>query len=111
MISFRIDSFDLLAVQGNLKSLLQYHNLKASILGHSALFMVQLSHLYMTTGKTICWHSDVSAFEYAVLVCHSFSSKEQVSFNFMVVVAVHSDFGAQENKISFSIFSLLFAIK
>ena len=53
LISFRIDWFDLLALQGILKSLLQHHNLKASILQPSAFFMVQLSHLYMTTGKTI----------------------------------------------------------
>ena len=53
MISFRIDWFNLLAVQGTLQSLLQYHNSKASILQHSAFFMVQLSHSYMTTGKTI----------------------------------------------------------
>ena len=53
LISFRIDWFDLLAVQGTLKSLLQHQNLKASILWHSAFFMVQLSHLYMITGKTI----------------------------------------------------------
>ena len=53
LIYFRIDWFDLLAVQGTLKSLLQHHRLKASILQHSAFFMVQLSHLYMTTGKTI----------------------------------------------------------
>ena len=53
LISFRIDWFDLPAVQGTLKSLLQHHNFKASILRHSAFFMVQLSHLYMTTGKTI----------------------------------------------------------
>ena len=51
--SFRIDWFDLLAVQGALKSLLQYHSSKVSILPHSAFIMVQLSHLYMTTGKTI----------------------------------------------------------
>ena len=51
--SFRIDSFDLLAVQGTLESLLQHHILKASVLHHSAFSMVQLSHLYMTTGKTI----------------------------------------------------------
>ena len=50
-ISFKIDGFDLLAVQGTLKSLLQHHNLKASILWDSAFFMVQLSHAYMTTGK------------------------------------------------------------
>ena len=53
LVSFRIDWFDLLAVQGTLKSLLQPHGLKASILWCSAFFMVQLSHLYMTTGKTI----------------------------------------------------------
>ena len=53
LISFRIDWFDLLSVQGTLKSLIQLHNLKASILQHSAFSMVQLSHLYMTTGKTI----------------------------------------------------------
>ena len=53
LISFRIDWFDLLAVQGTLKSLLQYHSSKASILRHSAFFMVQLSHACMTTGKSI----------------------------------------------------------
>ena len=53
LISFRIDWFDLLAVQGTLKSLLQHHSSKASILWHSAFFIVQLSHPYMTTGKTI----------------------------------------------------------
>ena len=53
LISFRIDWYDLFAVQGTLKSLLQHHSLKASILWHSAFFMVQLLHPYMTTGKTI----------------------------------------------------------
>ena len=53
LISFRIVWFDLLAVQGTLKSLLQQHGSKASTLRHSALFMVQFSHPYMTTGKTI----------------------------------------------------------
>ena len=53
LISFRIDWFDLLAVQGTLKSLLQHHSSKAAILQHSAFFIVQLSHPYMTTGKTI----------------------------------------------------------
>ena len=53
LISFRMDWLDLLAVQGTLKSLLQYHSSKASILQHSAFFTVQLSHPYMTTGKTI----------------------------------------------------------
>ena len=53
LISFRVDWLDLLAVQGTLKSLLQHHSSKASILRHSAFFTVQLSHPYMTTGKTI----------------------------------------------------------
>ena len=53
LISFRIDWLDLLAVQGTFKSLLQHHSSKASVLWHSAFFMVQLSHPYMTTGKTI----------------------------------------------------------
>ena len=53
LISFRIDWFDLLAIQVTLKSLLQRHSSKVSILQHSAFLMVQLSHLYMTTGKTI----------------------------------------------------------
>ena len=52
LISFRIDWFDLLAVQGSLKSLLQHHSLKASVLQHSTFFIVKLSHPYMTTGKT-----------------------------------------------------------
>ena len=53
LISFRMDWLDLLAVQGTLKSLLQHHSSKASILWHSAFFTVQLSHPYMITGKTI----------------------------------------------------------
>ena len=71
LISFRMDWLDLLAVQGTLKSLLQHHSSKASILRCSALFTVQLSHPYMTTGKTIVltrrtFVDNVSAFEYAV---------------------------------------------
>ena len=53
LIFFRIDWLDLLAVQGTLKSLLQYHSSKASIFWHSAFFILQLSHPYMTTGKTV----------------------------------------------------------
>ena len=53
LISFRIDCYDLFAVQGTLKSLLQHHSSKASLLQHSAFFIIQLSHPYMTTGKTI----------------------------------------------------------
>ena len=55
LISFRMDWLDLLAVQGTLKSLLQHYSSKASILRRSAFFIVQLSHPYMTTGKTIAW--------------------------------------------------------
>ena len=75
LISFRIDWFDLLAVQGTLKSLLQHHNSRASILCCLAFFMVQITYAYMTTGKTIaltiwtfvdCMDSNVSAFEYTV---------------------------------------------
>ena len=67
LISFRIDWFDLLAVQGTLKSLLQHHSSKASIFWHSAFFVVQLSCPYMTMGKTIAltiqtFESNVSAF-------------------------------------------------
>ena len=73
LISFRMDWLDLLAVQGTLKSILQHHSSKALILQRSAFFTVQLSHPYMTTGKTIaltfldlCWQSNISAFEYAI---------------------------------------------
>ena len=53
LISFMIDWFDLLAVQKTLKNLLQHHNLKASVIPHSAFFVFQVSHSYMTTGKTV----------------------------------------------------------
>ena len=73
LMSFRMDWLDLLAVQGTLKSLLQHHSSKASILWHSAFFTVQLSHPSMTTGKTIaltrwtfCRQCNVSAFQYAI---------------------------------------------
>ena len=65
LISFRMDWLDLLAVQQTLKSLLQHHSSKASIFQCSAFFIVQLSHPYVTTGKTIAltfWQSNVSAF-------------------------------------------------
>ena len=72
LISFRLTGFDLLAVQRTLKSLLQYHSLKASILWCSTFFTVQLAHLYTTTGKfvsltrqTFVSKSDVSAFQYS----------------------------------------------
>ena len=55
LISLRVDRFDLLADQGTLKNVLQKHSLKASVLWHSAFFMIQHSHAYMTTGKIIAW--------------------------------------------------------
>ena len=79
LISLRMDWLDLLVVQGTLKSLLQHHSSKASILRCSAFFIVQLSHPYMTTGKTMAltrWQSNVSAFSYAIWFGHNFSSKE-----------------------------------
>ena len=82
LISFRMDWSDLLAVQGTLKSLLQQHSSKASVLWCSAFFIVQLSHPYMTTGKTIALTRQtfvgqvMSAFQYAVYVGHNFPSKE-----------------------------------
>ena len=72
LVSFRMDWLDLLAVQGTCKILLQHHSLKASVLRRSAFFTVQLSHPYMTTGKTIALTRQtsvgkvISAFEYAV---------------------------------------------
>ena len=92
-----MDCFDLLAVQGTLKSLLQHHSSKVSILLCSPFFMFQLSLLYMTYWKghsfdymELCWPSDV-CFIYALCVCHSFSSKDQASFDFMAAVTSHID--------------------
>ena len=88
LISFRMDWLDLLAVLETLKSLLQHHSSKASVLQRSAFFMVQLSHPYMTTGKT------------TALTRGTFVSKViSLLFNFMVVVTVCNDFGTQENKL------------
>ena len=107
LISFRMDWFDLLAVQGTLKSLLQHHSSKASILQHSAFFIVQLSYPYLTTGKTIAltrWTfvGKVMSLLFNMLsrIARSFSSKEQVSFNFMAAVTICNDFGAPQNKVS-----------
>ena len=79
LISFRIDWLDLLAVQGTLKSFLQHHSSKALILQCSAFFIVQLSHPYMTTGKTIALTRQIFTFQYICrvpcpnLVCISFT--------------------------------------
>ena len=103
LISFRIDWFDILAVKGTLKSLLQHHGSKALILQHSNFFMVQLSHPYMTTGKTIAltrWNFAGKVTSLLFNMLSNFSSKEQASFNFMAAVIICSNFGAQENKTS-----------
>ena len=67
--SFRIYGFDLLAVQETLKSLLQHHSSTASILRHSAFFTVQLSHLYMTTGKTIALTAAAKSLQSCLTLC------------------------------------------
>ena len=97
LISFRIDWFDLLAIEGTLRSLLQHHSSKASIHLCSAFFMVQLSHPCMTTGKTM-------ALTRWTFVLFNMLSRFVIAFrqeqvNFMAAFIVHSDFGAQENKI------------
>ena len=112
LISFRIYWFDLLTVQGALKSLLQNHSSKASILWCSACFMVQLSHPYMTTGKkTIAL--TLQAFVGKVMsLLFSMLSTFVIAFlswskclNFMAEVTIYSDFGVQENSLTISIVS------
>ena len=107
LISFRIDWFDLLAVQGTLKSLLQHHSSKASILWCSAFFMVQLSHLYITTGKTIAltiwtFASKAMSLLFNMLsrfVIVFFSRSKSLSIS--AAVTICSDFGAHKNKICY----------
>ena len=82
LISFRIDLIDLLAVQGTLKSLLQHHSSKASILQCSAFFTVQLSHPYMTTGKTIALTRQTFIGKSYSLVIHTPSTIELIPFLF-----------------------------
>ena len=96
LIFFRIDWFDLLAVQWTLKSLLHHHNLNASVLQHLAFLILHLSHPYMTTGKTIALTRQI--FVICCLVCHSFLPRSKC-LNFMAAFTICSDFEAQENKI------------
>ena len=109
LISFRINWFNLHEVQGTLKSLLQHHSSKASIFQHSAFLMFQLSPPYMTTGKTISLTIWTFVSKVVSLLLNTLSrfvidflprSNWKKSFNFMTTVTVHSDFGAQDNKIS-----------
>src|SRR5574340_1071630 len=113
-----MDWFDLLAVQGTLKSLLQHHSSKASILQFSAFFMVQFSHPYMTTGNTIAL--TIWTFVSKVMsLLFNMLSRFVIAFlprskhlNFMATVSVRSDFGAQESKICLCFhFFLLFCHK
>ena len=103
LISFRMDWLDLLAVQGTLKSLLQHHSSKASILRRSAFFTVQLSHPYLTTGKTIALTRQTFVGTVMSLLLNMLSRLVitflPTSFNFMAAVTICSDFGAQENKV------------
>ena len=118
LVSFRLDWLNLLAVQVTLKSFLQHHSSKASLLWHSAFFTVQLSHPYMTTEKTIAlttWTfvGKVMSLLFNMLsrLVIAFFSKQQASFNFVAAVAICSDFGAQENSLSlFLLFPYLFAM-
>ena len=118
LISFRTDWFDLLTVQGTLKSLLQHHSSKASILQHSAFFTVQLSHPHMTTGKTVALTRRTFVGKVMSLLLNMLSRfviaflARSKRLDFMAAVTIHSDFGAQENKICHCFyFFLLFAMK
>ena len=105
LTSLRIDQLDLLAVQGTLKNRLQHHSSKASILQHSAFFIVHLSHPYMTTGKTIALTKQTCVVKVMSLLFNMLS-RFIVAFlpgagvlNFMATVTICSDVGAQENKV------------
>ena len=104
LISLKIDRFNLLAVWGTLRSLLQHHSSKASILRHSAFFTVQLSQSYMTTGKTraltIWTFADrVMSLLFNTLCLSSLYWPEAISSDFTAAVTIHSDFRAQEEEI------------
>ena len=105
LISFRMDCLDLLAVQGTLKSLLQHHSSKPSILQRSAFFTFQLSHPYMTTGKTIALTRRIFVGKVMSLLLNMLSRSvitflpRSKCFNFMAAVTICSDFGAQKNKV------------
>ena len=106
LISFRMDWLDLLAVQRTLKSLLQHHSSKASILQLSAFFIIQLSHPFMTTGKTIAltrWTfvGKVMSLIFNMLprLVIAFLPRSK-RLNFTAAITICSDFGAQKNKVS-----------
>ena len=105
LISFRMDWLDLLAVQGTLESLLQHHSSKASILRCSAFFTVQLSHPYVTTGKTIALTSRTFVGKVMSLLLNMLSRlvitflPRSKRLNFMAAITICSDFGAKKNKV------------
>ena len=106
LVSFRMDWLDLLAVQGTLKSLLQHHSSKTSILLHSAFFIVQLSHPYMTAGKTIALTRWIFVGQVMSLLFNmlpglviTFLPRSRRLLNFMAAITICSDLGAQKNKV------------
>ena len=105
LISFRMDWLDLLAVQGTLKSLLQHHSSKASILWHSAFFIVQFSHPYMPTGKTLPLIRWTFVAKVMYLLFNMLSRWDitllprSKHLYFMVAVTICSDLGAPQNKV------------
>ena len=118
LISFRMDWLDLLAVQGTLKSLLQHHNSKTSILQRSAFFTVHLSYAYMTSGKTIGLTRWTFVGKVMSLLFNMLSRLVTVFFQgasvfkFMKAVTICNDFGAPQNSLSpFPLFYQLFIMK
>ena len=105
-ISFRMDWFDPLAVRRTLKSLLQHHSSKASIFWHSAFFIVQLSHSYMTTEKTIALTRRTFVGKVMSLLFNMLSRlvitflPRSKNLNFMAAITIFSDFGTPQNKVS-----------
>ena len=105
LISLKTDYFDLFSVQGTLRSLLQHHSLKALLLWHSAFFTPSSHNCTWPCEDRslnctdLCRQRDVSAFQHTVQTCHHFPAKKQLSSDFMDVVTVLSDFGAQGEEI------------
>ena len=106
LISFRMDWLDIHAVQETLKSFLQHHSSKASILWRSAFFIVQLSHLYMTSRKTIALTRRTSVSKIMSLLLNMLSRlvitflSRSKRLNFMAAITICSDFGTPKNKVS-----------
>ena len=110
LISFRIDRFDLLAVQGTLKSLLQLHNWKHQFFGTQPS-MWSSFHICTWLLENHCFGYMEFCQQDGVWFCYNFPSKEQASSNFMAAVTVLSDLGVQENLSPLPVFPLLFAMK